>query len=75
MTFYFQLLECLVTLASLRRYLFTNDAACSMFLAHLMTRTKETLQTGQGMVGLSRSLSFSFPVSVLLFTILMLMDN
>jgi hypothetical protein len=67
MTCSFQLLECLVPLAFVRRSLFTNDASRSMFLAHLMTRTKEILQTGQGMVGLSRSLSFSFPVSVLLF--------
>jgi hypothetical protein len=30
--------------------LFTNDAARSKFLAHLMTGTKEILQTGQGAV-------------------------
>lgn len=60
-------------LASVRRSLFTNDAARSKFLAHLMTGTKEILQTGQGVVGLSHSLSFSF--SVLFFTILMLMGN
>lgn len=35
-------------LASVRRSLFTNDAARSKFLAHLMTGTKEILQTGQG---------------------------
>lgn len=40
-------LECLVRLASVRRSLFTNDAARSKFLAHLMTGTKEILQTGQ----------------------------
>lgn len=40
-------------LASVRRSLFTNDAARSKFLAHLMTGTKEILQTGQGAVGLS----------------------
>jgi hypothetical protein len=49
-----------VRLASVRRSLFTNDAARSKFLAHLMTGTKEILQTGQGVVGLSPSLSFSF---------------
>ncbi|XP_038886031.1 exportin-7 isoform X4 [Benincasa hispida] len=43
-------LECLVRLASVRRSLFTNDAARSKFLAHLMTGTKEILQTGQGLV-------------------------
>ncbi|KAG6783265.1 hypothetical protein POTOM_012710 [Populus tomentosa] len=43
-------LECLVRLASVRRSLFTNDAARSKFLAHLMTGTKEILQTGQGAV-------------------------
>jgi hypothetical protein len=56
-------------------FLVTNDAARSKFLAHLMTGTKEILQTGQGVVGLSHSLSFSFSVSVLCFTILMLMGN
>lgn len=39
-------------LASVRRSLFTNDAARSKFLAHLMTGTKVILQTGQGVVGL-----------------------
>ncbi|XP_022131545.1 exportin-7 isoform X3 [Momordica charantia] len=43
-------LECLVRLASVRRSLFTNDAARSKFLAHLMTGTKEILQSGQGLV-------------------------
>ncbi|XP_044512418.1 exportin-7-like isoform X3 [Mangifera indica] len=43
-------LECLVRLASVRRSLFTNDAARSKFLAHLMTGTKDILQTGQGLV-------------------------
>ncbi|KAL9369983.1 hypothetical protein Peur_041182 [Populus x canadensis] len=42
-------LECLVRLASVRRSLFTNDAARSKFLAHLMTGTKEILQTGRGL--------------------------
>ncbi|KAK6934030.1 hypothetical protein RJ641_036924, partial [Dillenia turbinata] len=42
-------LECLVRLASVRRSLFTNDATRSKFLAHLMTGTKEILQTGQGL--------------------------
>lgn len=42
-------LECLVRLASVRRSLFTNDAARSKFLAHLMTGTKEILHTGQGL--------------------------
>lgn len=45
-----QALECLVRLASVRRSLFTNDAARSKFLAHLMTGTKEILQTGQGSI-------------------------
>ncbi|GAB2277715.1 hypothetical protein Dimus_012418 [Dionaea muscipula] len=42
-------LECLVRLASIRRSLFTNDASRSKFLAHLMTGTKEILQSGQGL--------------------------
>ncbi|XP_059653720.1 uncharacterized protein LOC132300582 isoform X1 [Cornus florida] len=42
-------LECLVRLASVRRSLFTNDPARSKFLAHLMTGTKEILQSGQGL--------------------------
>ncbi|XP_071724978.1 uncharacterized protein [Rutidosis leptorrhynchoides] len=42
-------LECLVRLASVRRSLFTNDASRSKFLAHLMTGTKEILQSGQGL--------------------------
>ncbi|XP_044460549.1 exportin-7-like isoform X1 [Mangifera indica] len=42
-------LECLVRLASVRRSLFTNDASRSKFLAHLMTGTKDILQTGQGL--------------------------
>ncbi|XP_038977714.1 exportin-7-like isoform X1 [Phoenix dactylifera] len=42
-------LECLVRLASVRRSLFTDDPARSQFLAHLMTGTKEILQTGQGL--------------------------
>lgn len=45
---YFQALGCLVRLASVRRSLFTDDAARSRFLAHLMSGTKEILQTGQG---------------------------
>jgi len=43
-----------VRLASVRRSLFTNDAARSKFLAHLMTGTKAILQTGQGIVRLLR---------------------
>nr|GEV19083.1 exportin-7-A isoform X1 [Tanacetum cinerariifolium] len=42
-------LECLVRLASVRRSLFSNDAARSKFLAHLMTGCKEILQAGQGL--------------------------
>ncbi|XP_068659491.1 uncharacterized protein [Aristolochia californica] len=42
-------LDCLVRLASVRRSLFTNDTERSKFLAHLMTGTKEILQTGQGL--------------------------
>lgn len=45
----FQSLECLVRLASVRRSLFTNDAARSKFLDHLMSGTKEILRTGQGL--------------------------
>lgn len=48
-------------LASVRRSLFTNDAARSKFLAHLMTGTKEILQTGQGVVGLLYSV---FPLYI-----------
>nr|KAJ0225126.1 hypothetical protein LSAT_V11C100045500 [Lactuca sativa] len=44
-----QALECLVRLASVRRSLFSNDAARSKFLAHLMTGSKEILQAGQGL--------------------------
>lgn len=36
-------------LASVRRSLFTNDDTRSTFLAHLMTGTREILQTGKGM--------------------------
>ena len=46
--FWWQALECLVRLASVRRSLFSNDAARSKFLAHLMTGCKEILQAGQG---------------------------
>ncbi|XP_010424762.1 PREDICTED: exportin-7-like [Camelina sativa] len=42
-------LECLVRLASVRRSLFTSDATRSKFLAHLMTGTREILQTGNGL--------------------------
>ncbi|XP_008372724.1 uncharacterized protein LOC126629458 isoform X4 [Malus sylvestris] len=42
-------LECLVRLASVRRSLFTSDPARSKFLSHLITGTKEILQTGQGL--------------------------
>lgn len=45
-----QALECLVRLASIRRSLFPNDEARSKFLAHLMSGTKEILQTGQGFI-------------------------
>ena len=40
-------------LASVRRSLFTSDPARSKFLSHLITGTKEILQTGQGAVGLA----------------------
>ncbi|GKA48195.1 exportin-7-A isoform X1 [Tanacetum coccineum] len=50
-----QALECLVRLASVRRSLFSNDAARSKFLAHLMTGCKEILQAGQGLKGLACS--------------------
>nr|XP_028954506.1 exportin-7-like [Malus domestica] len=42
-------LECLVRLASVRRSLFTSDPARSNYLSHLITGTKEILQTGQGL--------------------------
>ncbi|KAB2595440.1 exportin-7-like [Pyrus ussuriensis x Pyrus communis] len=42
-------LECLVRLASVRRSLFTSDPTRSKFLSHLITGTKEILQTGQGL--------------------------
>ena len=48
-------------LASVRRSLFTNDAARSTFLAHLMTGTKDILQTGQGVIGLLYS---KFPIVI-----------
>lgn len=42
-------LECLVRLASVRRSLFTNEGERLKFLAHLMTGTKDILQTGKGL--------------------------
>ncbi|PNT75526.1 hypothetical protein BRADI_1g34100v3 [Brachypodium distachyon] len=42
-------LECLVRLASVRRSLFAEDPARSQFLSHLMSGTREILQTGQGL--------------------------
>ncbi|KAJ3676579.1 hypothetical protein LUZ60_003991 [Juncus effusus] len=42
-------LECLVRLASVRRSLFTDEPSRSQFLSHLMSGTKEILQTGQGL--------------------------
>nr|CAB3471017.1 unnamed protein product [Digitaria exilis] len=42
-------LECLVRLASVRRSIFVEDPARSQFLSHLMSGTKEILQTGQGL--------------------------
>uniref|UniRef100_A0A803MUK9 Exportin-7/Ran-binding protein 17 TPR repeats domain-containing protein n=1 Tax=Chenopodium quinoa TaxID=63459 RepID=A0A803MUK9_CHEQI len=41
-------LECLVRLASVRRSVF-SDSVRSKYLAHLMTGTKEILQSGQGL--------------------------
>ncbi|CAL5431401.1 unnamed protein product [Camellia sinensis] len=41
-------LECLVRLASVRRSLFTNDTTRLKYLAHLMTGTKEIMETGKG---------------------------
>lgn len=43
-------LECLVRMASVRRSLFTNDSTRLKYLAHLMTGTKEILETGRGLV-------------------------
>ncbi|XP_066369486.1 uncharacterized protein [Miscanthus floridulus] len=42
-------LECLVRLASVRRSIFVEDPARSLFLSHLMLGTKEILLTGQGL--------------------------
>ncbi|KAK4380187.1 hypothetical protein RND71_002049 [Anisodus tanguticus] len=42
-------LECLVRLASVRRSLFTNDPSRVKYLAHLMTGTKDIMQTGKGL--------------------------
>ncbi|KAK9733076.1 hypothetical protein RND81_04G041800 [Saponaria officinalis] len=42
-------LECLVRLASVRRSIFPTDSARSKYLSHLMTGTKEILQSGQGL--------------------------
>ncbi|XP_074310718.1 uncharacterized protein LOC141646709 [Silene latifolia] len=42
-------LECLVRLASVRRSIFPTDTARSKYLSHLMTGTKEILQSGQGL--------------------------
>jgi exportin-7 len=41
-------LECLVRLASVRRSIFVEDPSRTQFLSHLMSGTKEILQTGQG---------------------------
>ncbi|MCE5165724.1 hypothetical protein HAX54_011888 [Datura stramonium] len=50
-------LECLVRLASVRRSLFTNDTSRVKFLAHLMTGTKDIMQTGKDICfGLARGL-------------------
>lgn len=43
-----QALECLVRLASVRRSLFSNDTSRVKYLAHLMTGTKDIMQTGKG---------------------------
>ncbi|XP_015631473.1 uncharacterized protein [Oryza sativa Japonica Group] len=42
-------LECLVRLASVRRSIFVEDPSRTQFLSHLMSGTKEILQTGQGL--------------------------
>ncbi|KAM4091517.1 hypothetical protein ACJW30_09G141900 [Castanea mollissima] len=42
-------LECLLRLASIRRSFFINDATRLKFLSHLMTGTKEILQSGIGL--------------------------
>ncbi|PSS15752.1 Exportin-7 like [Actinidia chinensis var. chinensis] len=42
-------LECLVRLVSVRRSLFTNDSTRLKYLAHLMTGTKEIMETGKGL--------------------------
>ncbi|XP_075095924.1 uncharacterized protein LOC107774714 isoform X3 [Nicotiana tabacum] len=42
-------LECLIRLASVRRSLFTNDTSRVKYLAHLMTGTKDIMQTGKGL--------------------------
>ncbi|KAG5631740.1 hypothetical protein H5410_003457, partial [Solanum commersonii] len=42
-------LECLVRLASVRRSLFSNDTSRVKYLAHLMTGTKDIMQTGKGL--------------------------
>ncbi|KAG5556058.1 hypothetical protein RHGRI_006622 [Rhododendron griersonianum] len=42
-------LECLVRLVSVRRSLFTNDTMRLKYLAHLMTGTKEVMETGKGL--------------------------
>lgn len=58
----------MVRLASVRRSLFTNDAARSKFLAHLMTGTKEVLQTGKGiLVSYNGLVALPFYVYHLLF--------
>lgn len=45
---FLQALECLVRLASVRRSIFVEDPSRTQFLSHLMSGTKEILQTGQG---------------------------
>lgn len=44
-----EVLECLVRLASVRRSLFADDVGRSQFLSHLMSGTKDILQTGKGL--------------------------
>ncbi|CAH9069015.1 unnamed protein product [Cuscuta epithymum] len=44
-----EVLECLVRLTSIRRSLFTHDAARMKYLSLLMTGTRDILQTGRGL--------------------------
>ncbi|GFY98116.1 ARM repeat superfamily protein [Actinidia rufa] len=64
-----QALECLVRLVSVRRSLFTNDSTRLKYLAHLMTGTKEIMETGKGKLEYAQL--FSVPTMIIDFYVLL----